>query len=640
MKRRIAMISEHASPLAILGGVDSGGQNVYVAELAKHLTQIGYEVDVFTRWDDERFPKIVDWANGVRVIHVKAGPITFIKKEELLPYMADFRNEMFQFIKNEKVEYKIIHANFWMSALVAADLKKATGIPFVVTFHALGQVRKMYQGTNDKFPKERLEIEKRVIKEVDHIIAESPQDREDLINLYGADPNKIKIIPCGVNFNDFHPVDKIIARTALRLNPREKIILYVGRIVARKGIDNTIRALWELRVKYSIRARLIIVGGESDDPDILKTPEIKNLSTIAHDLRVGKYIIFAGRKTGETLKYYYSAADIFVTTPWYEPFGIAPLEAMACGTPVIGSMVGGIKYSVVDGKTGYLVPPKDPEKLSEKLSELFHNRKLRQYFRENSIHRVSSNFSWSNVANAVSNLYERIILTNQSVGEIYLDTLSIFEKSFDSVIGTFKKSRDTLRIQVVNAALALTRCVTNNGKVFSCGNGGSASDAQHFTAELVGRFQYPQRRALPFISLTSDIAVITSWSNDIGYEYVFSRQIEALGQPGDIILGISTSGNSKNVIKAFKKAKEMGIMTIGLLGGSGGEIIKFADIAIVVPSFDVQRIQEVQIHLLHTICELIERQIVSQGIAEEQNVILAKTGANGQQLRKYLDRKD
>ncbi len=196
MTRRIALISEHASPLAILGGVDSGGQNVYVGQIARHLAAMGYEVDVFTRRDAEFLPETAEWVNGVRIVYVPAGPAAFVRKEDLLRWMDDFTSFVMRFIKRQHKPYDIIHANFFMSGLVAANIKKAMGIPFVVTFHALGRVRRQYQGDADEFPQDRFEIEDRIVAEADRILAECPQDEEDLIRLYNADPAQ------GVESND------------------------------------------------------------------------------------------------------------------------------------------------------------------------------------------------------------------------------------------------------------------------------------------------------------------------------------------------------------------------------------------------------------------------------------------------------
>jgi glycosyltransferase involved in cell wall biosynthesis len=408
MKKKIAFISEHASPLATLGGVDSGGQNVYVAETAKHLSRLGYEIDIYTRWEDDSLPKVVRWRNGIRVVHVSAGPVSVIPKEELLQYMPSFRDDMISFMEEEQLSYGLIHANFYMSAFVAAEIKRILNIPFVVTFHALGQIRRIYQGTDDKFPAERIDIETMAIHEADRVIAECPQDKSDLMKYYSAPSEKIDMVPCGFSPFEFFPIGKKRARSLLGLDPSEKILLQLGRMVPRKGVDTVVQSLSFLKQK-SIQSRLVIVGGESDLPDVNVTPEIGRLQKIAKEQGVLDSVTFAGRKNRDMLKYYYSAADIFITTPWYEPFGITPLESMACGTPVIGSKVGGIKYSVEDGKTGLLVPPKNAEALAEAIGKLLTNEARLSEMQKNAITRVNDMFTWSKVSSMLASVYEDVL---------------------------------------------------------------------------------------------------------------------------------------------------------------------------------------------------------------------------------------
>ena len=394
--------------MATLGGVDAGGQNVYVAELAKHLAKLDYEIDVFTRWEDDKTAMVVNWLPNIRVIHVKAGPIAYIQKESLLMYMPEFRESMLDFIEEEGIQYDLIHANFFMSGLVAAELKALLNIPFVITFHALGHVRRIHQKEQDKFPPERLEIEEQIAKLADCIIAECPQDREDLIQYYGADPKKISIIPCGFSSEEFYPVSKIFARSLMGLNSNDFIVLQLGRMVPRKGVDNVVKSIASL--KQTIKnIRLVIVGGETDKPDPIACPEIGRLQTIAEELNIKQYVTFVGRKDRKLLKYYYSAADVFVTTPWYEPFGITPLEAMACGTPVIGANVGGIKFSIEDGKTGFLVPANNPEALAQRIQQLHTDVQLLNEMKQNTIKRVHELFTWSRIASLAMNVYEEVL---------------------------------------------------------------------------------------------------------------------------------------------------------------------------------------------------------------------------------------
>lgn len=402
MKRKIAFISEHASPLAMLGGVDSGGQNVYVGELAKGLSNI-YDIDIYTRWDNPQLPRVVQWQKGIRIIHVKAGPVSIIPKEELVSYMPAFTADMLTFIHQEGLTYKLVHANFFMSGMVAVELKKILNIPFVITFYALGYVRQLHQGKNDKFPPERIDIEKQIVKYADSIIAECPQDKKDLVDYYHAPAEKIRIIPCGFNPDEFYPMDKAAARSFLGLNQNDKILLQLGRMVPRKGVDNVIEAL--SKVNNNEDYKLIVVGGEQTKENEELCPEVRRLQKIAQQAGVERQVIFTGRKDRSLLKYYYAAADVFITTPWYEPFGITPLEAMACGTPVIGARVGGIKYSITDGDTGFLVPPRNPAELALKMEELLNTPGLIEQMRSRCLDRVNSLFTWKKVASMVADLY-------------------------------------------------------------------------------------------------------------------------------------------------------------------------------------------------------------------------------------------
>ncbi|MBX6313278.1 MAG: glycosyltransferase family 1 protein [Isosphaeraceae bacterium] len=410
---RIALISEHASPLAMLGGVDAGGQNIYVGQLARHLADLGHEVDIFTRHDGARRPRTVPWADGARIIHVPAGPAAFVPKEELLPYMGEFTAFVLGHCRRHGA-YDLVHANFFMSALVAADVKRSLGTPFVVTFHALGRVRRLHQGDADAFPEERLAIEDRIVAEADGLIAECPQDEADLTGLYRADPARIATIPCGFDPEEFWPIPKAQARAVLGLDPEEAIILQLGRMVPRKGVDNVIRGLARLGRDHGIAARLLIVGGDSEVPDPKITPEIGRLQTIAAEEGVSDAVTFVGSRGRDVLRYYYAAADVFVTTPWYEPFGITPVEAMACGTPVIGAEVGGIKSTVRDGETGFLVPPRDSDVLADRLARLLRSPALRRDFSRRAVRRANLLYTWRRVAESVAVFYEEVLQTAQT----------------------------------------------------------------------------------------------------------------------------------------------------------------------------------------------------------------------------------
>ncbi|NML13545.1 glycosyltransferase family 1 protein [Azohydromonas sp. G-1-1-14] len=402
---RIALISEHASPLATLGGVDSGGQNTYVAHVARSLAKRGHHVDVLTRRDDASLPAAVDLRPGVRVLHIPAGPAHFVPKEQLLAHMPAFTRAARQLLAHS-VPYDVVHANFFMSGLVGLRLKASFGLPLVMTFHALGLVRREHQGSADAFPPMRTAIEERIVRLADRVVAECPQDRLDLLRLYGADERRIVTVPCGVDLEEFSPVDKARARRRLGLAPDDFVVLQLGRLVPRKGVDNVVRAVAQLQ--HVPKLKLLIVGGDAAEPDERLTPEIGRLRALAHDLGVADRVVFTGQRRREQLPECYGAADVFVTTPWYEPFGITPLEAMACGVPVIGSDVGGIKYSVDDGVTGFLVPPRDPAALAQRIAHLHDNPVLAHALGRAGIRRVRAMFTWDRVADELLGVYQGV----------------------------------------------------------------------------------------------------------------------------------------------------------------------------------------------------------------------------------------
>lgn len=406
--KKIALISEHASPIAPLGSIDSGGQNVYVGQVARQLAQLGYRVDIFTRRDSAHLPQVVNWLPGVRIVHVLAGPAYYIPKETMLPYMEEFARFMIRFAERQKFSYDLVHANFFMSGMVAQRIRQALGIPFVMTFHALGKVRRLSQKEADGFPDERFSIEERLLHGADRIIAECPQDKADMEQHYGAPSDRIDIVPCGFDPDEFWPATPD-ARQQLGFARDEFTVLQLGRMVPRKGVDNVIRAVALLCKRDRIPARLLVVGGNGAHPDPVATPELGRLMALTRELGIAHAVTFTGQRQREQLRYYYSAANVFVTTPWYEPFGITPLEAMACGTPVIGTAVGGIKTTVVDGETGYLVPPNDPEALAERLAWLYHNPHVAQRMGWSGMRRAYQHFTWRRVAANIARVYENVI---------------------------------------------------------------------------------------------------------------------------------------------------------------------------------------------------------------------------------------
>lgn len=420
MTRRVAMISEHASPVALLGGVDAGGQNVYVDAVSRGLARHGFQADVFTVANSPCLPEIVDWADGVRVVNVPVGAACPLPKDALWPHMPAFRDGIARFAAREGAQYDLIHGNFWMSGWAAAELGLRWRIPVAQIFHATGITKSREQGAADSSPDCRIEIEKAVVRTVDRLIAQCPAERDELLADYGARPDQVALIPSAVDVDRYRPVARDAARRALGLDPAADIVVYVGRIVARKDVRSIVEALallTSLRRAAGIdrMPTLLVVGGETEQPDPAATPEIGVLRALAASLGVADRVRFVGRKQPDELHRWYSAGDVAVTTPWYEPFGLTPLEAMACAVPVIGSRVGGIAFTVADGETGFLVPPRDPQTLCDRLDRLLGDPALRARMGQAGRARVLRAFTWAEVAARTAALYEELLAAPASL---------------------------------------------------------------------------------------------------------------------------------------------------------------------------------------------------------------------------------
>jgi D-inositol-3-phosphate glycosyltransferase len=281
-------------------------------------------------------------------------------------------------------------------------------------------VRRVHQGLNDRFPDSRFEIEDRIVAGADRIIAECPQDRVDLIHYYAADPYRIAVVPCGIDPEEMAPVPRASARSRLGLAADDFIVLQIGRLVPRKGVATAVEGYARF-CREAGPSRLVVVGGESDRPDPVLTPEIARLRSIARSVGVEGRTVFTGRREREVLRHYYSAADVFVTLPWYEPFGITPLEAMCCGLPVIGSRVGGIKYTVQDGITGCLIPAADPDALAQCLARLYRDRRLANALGRRGRRRALQRFTWDRVVRQIEAVYEDVL---QRAGRLRLQDAS------------------------------------------------------------------------------------------------------------------------------------------------------------------------------------------------------------------------
>jgi glycosyltransferase involved in cell wall biosynthesis len=387
---RIAMVSEHASPLAHLGGVDAGGQNVAVAELSAALARRGHEVVVYTRRDDAGLPERVDTQQGFTVVHVDAGPAEHVPKDQLLQYMHAFGESL----RAHWVDWRpdVAHAHFWMSGLATMQAASVHCVPSVQTFHALGVVKKLHQGTEDTSPDDRIRLESLLARNIDWVAATCSDEVDELVRM-GRARSAISVIPCGVDVREFTPRGPTASRGS------KHRIVAVGRLVPRKGFETMIDAMRQLP-----DAELVIVGGP-DKSELDTDPEATRLQHLAGQMGVADRVHLYGSVARDEMPMLLRSADVVAATPWYEPFGIVPLEAMACGVPVIATAVGGMLDTVVDDVTGKLVPPRNPGALAQATCTILSQPKVRRRLGESGRKRVCERYTWGRVADDAAILY-------------------------------------------------------------------------------------------------------------------------------------------------------------------------------------------------------------------------------------------
>jgi D-inositol-3-phosphate glycosyltransferase len=388
------MVSEHASPLAVLGGADAGGQNVHVAALSAALARRGAEVVVFTRRDDPDLPARVVAAPGVTVEHVDAGPAAPVPKDELLPYVGEFAARLRRSFRVDPPD--AVHAHFWMSGRAALAAGRPLGLPVVQTFHALGVVKRRHQGTRDTSPPSRLRMEATLAREADRIVATCSDEVFELVRI-GADVRRITVVPCGVDLSLFRPDGPALPR------PPGHRLLVVSRLVERKGIGDVVAALARLP-----GTELVVAGGPPAD-ELAGDPEARRLTALAERLGVAGRVRLLGRVGRGDLPALYRSADLVVSVPWYEPFGIVPLEAMACGVPVVVSAVGGLVDTVVDGVTGAHVPPRRPARLACTLADLLADPDRRAALGVAGARRARRRYGWDRIATSTLEVYAALL---------------------------------------------------------------------------------------------------------------------------------------------------------------------------------------------------------------------------------------
>jgi D-inositol-3-phosphate glycosyltransferase len=392
---RIAMISEHASPLAALGGEDAGGQNAHVAELSAALAAAGHEVRVYTRRDAVDLPPVVELPSGVAVVHVPAGPPEPVAKDGLLPYMGEFGRWLGARWR-EGWTPEVAHAHFWMSGLATVTAARQVAVPVVQTFHALGVVKRRHQGAADTSPPRRLAYERALGRIVDRVVAQCEDEVGELVRM-GVPRERLAVVPSGVDAETFQPDGPAQPRTEGRLR-----VLTVGRMVERKGLLDVVAAL-----RLVPEAECVVVGGPPDG-DVEDDPFGRRVRAAARRAGVADRVRLAGAVPRADMPRWYRSADVLVAAPWYEPFGLTALEAMACGVPVVATAVGGLVDTVVDGVTGDLVPPRDAKALGLALRRLLGDRVRRFAYASAAVDRARQAYTWQRTAEQLIAVYEEV----------------------------------------------------------------------------------------------------------------------------------------------------------------------------------------------------------------------------------------
>ncbi|MFC2028477.1 glycosyltransferase [Chloroflexota bacterium] len=407
------MLSYHTCPLATLGGKSTGGMNVYVRDLTKALGKEGVHVDVFTRSQDEHVPHVLhDLGYGNRVVHIPAGPEVPLSRDELVEFIPTFVNGVNQFSSDKNIKYDIIHSHYWMSGLAAITLSQLWKAPIIHMYHTLGEMKNQVARTpQERESQFRIDSENLILKKATRIVAATLSERAQLDWLYEADLQKVSVIPPGVDLSHFYPIPIDEAREYVKVKLEDKMILFVGRIEPLKGIDTLINAMPCLNFMEELEncpVTLTIIGGDPDvDPELM-TSEMTRLQELSNRLGMDNMVIFLGKRSQDTLPYYYSAADVVVMPSHYESFGLVALEAMACGTPVVASQVGGLTHLVHDGVTGFHVANDDPQDLCEKLIQLLGDNQLRKRLGKQATQHAKE-YSWKEISSQIHSVYTSML---------------------------------------------------------------------------------------------------------------------------------------------------------------------------------------------------------------------------------------
>lgn len=418
--KRIAMLSVHTSPLAPLGGKKTGGMNVYVREVAAHLGKRGVKVDVFTReYSPETAGLIQPIAANARLIHLPAGPLEVLDPNAVYPYLHEFRDALIQFVKTNSAPYDLIYSHYWLSGWVAQTLQKTWNVPYVQMFHTLGYMKERIADTV-RFDEaeggilpiynQRVDVETHIMNTADRLIAATPAERMQMLWLYRANRRHISVVSPGVDIEQFRPLANRVARQKIGLAPKEKMFLFVGRIEPLKAVDTICETLSYLKIHHAEaieHLRVYVVGGDPLDRSI-DNREMLRLQALCDMLGLGDLIQFVGAKDHQLLPYYYSAAEALIVPSDYESFGMVALEAMACGTPVIASQVGGLAFLIEEGKNGFHIPVRDARALADHMLTLLSSPHIRDTMGY-SAYQTAQHYSWNAIVDQLLYVFSDVL---------------------------------------------------------------------------------------------------------------------------------------------------------------------------------------------------------------------------------------
>jgi D-inositol-3-phosphate glycosyltransferase len=387
--------------------------NVYVRDLTRQLGRMGVQVDVFTRSQDEHVPHVLhDLGYGNRVVHVPAGPEIPLPKQVLLDCIPEFAAGVRDFAETKGLHYDLIHSHYWMSGIAARTLKASWDVPLVHMFHTLGVMKQRVAQTAEEAEGDyRLRGEQEVLRLADRIVAATPAELAQLQWLYGADTRKIVVIPPGVDLSRFYPIPPDEAKEFIGVPPCDHMLLFVGRIEPLKGLDILLEALVLMRQRGVFDERplcLSVIGGDPEVSAEAMSAEMARIQELRAHYDLDDLVTFLGKRSQDTLQYYYSAAEAVVVPSHYESFGMVALEAMACGTPVVASQIGGLAFLVQDGETGFTVPTSDPAALAERLTALIQDAALRRRMGAQAA-TFAQAYGWNIIAGKMIDLYREVL---------------------------------------------------------------------------------------------------------------------------------------------------------------------------------------------------------------------------------------